>query len=388
MKTTLFLLILTAASSLSYSQKASTLISHCEKAVLKVVEAESNELIGTAFLVSADGLVLSCYHVLDSEKELMARDKEDRPLRIDSVLGYSKELDYILFRVSSYEGSDKVLPFLEISDAPMQKGADVLAIGHVAGHPYLATCGTIAGYETDSKSPEGTHKDVFFTAPVYYASSGSPLIISETGKVAGIIKKLTIYQYKQVPNINICLDITAGLASLKNIQGITYNLFLDSIIRNNNSTNVLLSELFEEYYNNEEEEKKPREYHFDQADFEDYVNDNIEEVVSQYISEAKYLAGINKTRKAAAKMNTALALGTDKESLYLEYADVLIMGNNLKKARRLLLEALESYPDNYKLWQKLAEIALIQDDKTDFRSFSLQAYLLRETEILRFWRFF
>ena len=398
----MLILVLMGFMGVIYSQNYPELIEQSEKAVLKINDKETKDLIGTAFIVTEDGLALSCYHVMESAKVLVAEDKSGMLYEIDSIIGFSEKQDYMLFRLK--RADNEPLPFLKISDKSIVKGKDVVAIGHVAGNPYLATTGTIAGFVERSiedndlynlkRENINTEGEIFFTAPVYYASSGSPLITKDDGLVIGIVKRLTSFGFDFVPNINVCFDITKGLSELRNIKSMSYNYYLDSII-NKTETDDLYTysadtdkgnvyDFYDDYEYDKDSNDKYRE-----REYSKYLIENKQNLSDQLIEEAFILAAFNKKRNACKKMDKALEFSEEKDETILEYADMLIFCNAYSKAERLLNKSLVSYPDNYKMWQKLADIANITEHYNLYQKYSEKAFNIKKEKekLFGFWDF-
>lgn len=350
------------------------LISKSEKAVVKIVHNYTFDIVGTGFIISPDGFALSCFHVFENSSDLMVQDINGNLFSIDSIYGYSKEEDYILFKISFADS--KEFHFLELSDNQAEKGDEVLAIGHTAGYPYLATTGIIAGYrENVADDTIPLRNSIFFTAPVYYASSGSPLISVKDAKVVGIVAELTLYYDKPVPNINVGVDVTCGFRYLHNKETLCYKDFCTQVL-DKDEMSQLLSYLLELIYSNDTIDFGYDYNLFDEFDFdsdEEHVIENTyfyeyidgeegyyalcrSELVNQIVHDATLFVINKRVHVAERKIKKAYKLTDDQEALILAHADLLIFANKLHKTQRLLLKNIDKYPESELLHKKLADV--------------------------------
>lgn len=357
-----------------HAVNSTDLISKSEKAVVKIIQNNSNELIGTGFIISEDGYALSCLHVFENSTDLMIQDINGNIFSIDSVYGYSKDEDFILFKIKS-DGSTP-FEFLELYNLPVEKGDEVLTIGHTAGYPYLATTGIIAGYrDNNTDGSTNVRSSIFFTAPVYYASSGSPLINVKDGKVVGIVSEMTVYYTERVPNINVSIDVTCGFEYLNNSEALSYQDFNSIVLEKDEYSEFLtyLLELFNsndsvnfgmdynpydefDYETYEENDSEYSTEYFYSYDEDDYFADCRSDLIDQIIYESTLLKYDNKISKAERKIKSAYLLTDDIESIVLQHADLLIFANKLKKAEKILLYNLDIHPDSELLNKKLADV--------------------------------
>jgi tetratricopeptide (TPR) repeat protein len=341
-----------------YADSNSTLISKSEKAVLKVICPKDYGIIGTAFIISEDGYALSCYHVLEGINKYILKDIYGNKFDIDSIYGYSEKQDFILFKISSEE--KKSFDYLEISDEDIYKGLEVIAIGHAAGYPYLATSGVVAGFRENSTFiTEKNRSSILFTAPVYYASSGSPLINANNGKAIGIVSEITIIDYRQVPNINVSVDITKGIDYLKNIKAIAYNDF--SFYRHEDYVYDGFDELDESDYDDSE-------YFMLQliklfiGDKDDYVQEARLVIIEEIIEDAQHLSFSGRFRAAIRKIKSAYRLvknSDEKEMVIEQHLSILLSNNKLKRAEILLASLREEEPESHFLHHKLGNVYML-----------------------------
>jgi hypothetical protein len=169
---------------------------------------------GTGFLVSADGTIVTNYHVIETGSVAIVKFPDGKVLRVDGLLAANKVRDLAIikihgekFRTLTLGNSDRV-----------QIGEEVVAIGNPLGLELTVSNGILSGIRTVEE--EGG-KFLQVTAPISHGSSGGPLF-NMAGEVIGII---TLY-LKGGENLNFAIpvndaklllqDRSAGLQNLPN----------------------------------------------------------------------------------------------------------------------------------------------------------------------------
>lgn len=372
-------IVLCFASSRTIAGVHTELILKSEKAVVKIIDYYSKETYGTGFIISEDGFALSCYHVFEGKKNLFVEDAYGNYFEIDSIFGYSETDDFILFKIKSEDNNS--FTYLEIYSEEILKGQEVVAIGHPFGYDYLATKGTVAGLSTDNQT-----KIILFTAPVYFGSSGSPLINVNNGKVVGIVYAIT------AQNINLSIDITEGFNYLNNISAISYDEFAENQINRDNIDDwfsLFLEQLEEEEFDdNDIEDWLDTDYENDLSisdifDLNDYIEDARINLINQIIYEATLLSAMEKIELAEKKIKKAYKLATGKTVvaiIVLNHADILILSNNLITAQSLLLKHINDYPDNEELHKKLGDVYTLRGKTELAREYYKKAYDLQKNK--------
>jgi len=135
--------------------------------------------IGSGFIISADGYVVSNAHVVAGAEEITVTTADRKELSAELV-GMDKRTDLALLKV---EGSD--LPHLEFGDSSgVEVGQWVLAIGNPFGLEYTATQGIVSGLGR-SLPRENYTPFIQTDVAVNPGSSGGPLFDLQ-GNVIGI----------------------------------------------------------------------------------------------------------------------------------------------------------------------------------------------------------
>ena len=135
--------------------------------------------LGSGFIVSPDGLILTNAHVVDGAQEVTVKLTDRREYKA-KVLGADKQTDVAVIRIEA-----KNLPVVRVGDPAAAKvGEPVLAIGSPYGFENSATAGIISA---KSRSlPEDTYVPFIQTdVAVNPGNSGGPLF-NMKGEVIGI----------------------------------------------------------------------------------------------------------------------------------------------------------------------------------------------------------
>ena len=136
--------------------------------------------MGTGFIISADGFILTNNHVVAGADEIMVKLSDGREIKAE-LKGTDDKLDVALLKIS-----DKAaLPFAELgnSDA-LEVGEWVMAIGNPFGLNHTVTAGIVSAKGRVIGS--GPYDDYIQTdASINPGNSGGPLFSSE-GRVIGI----------------------------------------------------------------------------------------------------------------------------------------------------------------------------------------------------------
>ena len=147
---------------------------------------------GSGYVFSADGVVITNYHVIRGARSLMVRVPSQESVRVDSVLGYSIEHDIAAMQISASLPALKG-EYLE----PVKVGDRVVAIGAPLGLESTVSKGIVSALRN-----AGGTQIIQTTASISPGSSGGPLF-DEYGKVIG----LTTAQMRDGQNLNFVIAI-------------------------------------------------------------------------------------------------------------------------------------------------------------------------------------
>lgn len=141
------------------------------------VRIECGDSSGTGFHFVTPGTFVTCYHVIDGDRdavEAVTEDGERIPLRfVDG--SPSEELDYAVFRAQG----TRALPLL--AQGPRASlGLPVLFAGYPHGFPeLLVQKATVAGFKSDEA--------IYLDGSVNEGNSGGPVVDADSGVVVGVI---------------------------------------------------------------------------------------------------------------------------------------------------------------------------------------------------------
>lgn len=136
--------------------------------------------MGTGFIISSDGFILTNNHVVNGADEVMVKLSDGREIKAE-LKGTDDKLDVALLKIS-----DKAaLPFAELGDSDaLEVGEWVMAIGNPFGLAHTVTAGIVSAKGRVIGS--GPYDDYIQTdASINPGNSGGPLFNS-SGKVIGI----------------------------------------------------------------------------------------------------------------------------------------------------------------------------------------------------------
>ncbi len=135
--------------------------------------------LGSGFIISADGYVMTSAHVVENAEEIIVR-MTDRSEKLAKVIGMDKRSDVALLKI---EGDD--LPYLKAGDPQQLKvGEWVLAIGSPFGFENTATAGIVSA-KRRSLPNENYIPFIQSDVAINPGNSGGPLF-NMKGEVIGI----------------------------------------------------------------------------------------------------------------------------------------------------------------------------------------------------------
>ncbi len=136
--------------------------------------------LGTGFIISADGYILTNNHVVNGADEVLVKLSDGREVK-GEIKGADEKVDLALIKIEENEK----LPFAELGDSDaLEVGEWVMAIGNPFGLSHTVTAGIISAKGRVIGS--GPYDDYIQTdASINPGNSGGPLFNSQ-GKVIGI----------------------------------------------------------------------------------------------------------------------------------------------------------------------------------------------------------
>ena len=142
-------------------------------------EQQQSHSLGSGFVISADGYILTNHHVIDGADEIIVRMRNRKELKAE-VIGSDPSTDVALLKISA-----KNLPFAKVGSLKdLKVGQWVLAIGQPFGLDHTVTHGIISAL--GRALPEDTYVPFIQTdIAINPGNSGGPLFNLD-GEVIGI----------------------------------------------------------------------------------------------------------------------------------------------------------------------------------------------------------
>lgn len=136
--------------------------------------------IGSGFIVTPDGTVVTNYHVIKDAYSAEAVLEDGTKYEVEGIKNYNKESDIAVLKLKDA----KNLPAVILGDSNLVEVADkVVAIGSPEGYKNTVSEGIISGLNRDSTIRKG--KDIQITAGIAQGSSGGALF-NMKGEVIGV----------------------------------------------------------------------------------------------------------------------------------------------------------------------------------------------------------
>lgn len=180
----IFLLIasvgITAAQTSAPKKDIPAIAKSADGAIVTVIAVANDKPIaqGTGFLVRADGVIMTNYHVIETGDTAVVKFPDDTAFPVDGILAADKARDLAIIKIHG-----KTFRTLTLGDSnDIQVGEEVVAIGNPLSLESTVSNGIISGVRS---SKEQGWKLLQTTAPISPGSSGGPLF-NMRGEVIGI----------------------------------------------------------------------------------------------------------------------------------------------------------------------------------------------------------
>jgi len=153
--------------------------SHWAVVQIVVSDQSAHEIaLGSGFIVSADGKVVTNYHVVQGGRSAVVKLANGSSFSVDGVLAVDVDKDLALLKVGG-----TALPFLNLeSTHTLQVGDHVVAIGSPLGLDGTVSDGIVSALREEARGKNWIQT----TAPVSHGNSGGPLL-DMSGSVVGVI---------------------------------------------------------------------------------------------------------------------------------------------------------------------------------------------------------
>jgi serine protease Do len=148
--------------------------------VLTVINAGREGLaqgLGTGFVISKDGLVVTNLHVVGEARPIQVELQDGRRPKVTEVVGWSRKDDLIVFRMDAVD----VPPLPLGPGVALTQGTAVVAMGNPLGLRYSVVSGVVSAV----REVEGQEL-IQLAMPIEKGNSGGPLVDLE-GRLRGVI---------------------------------------------------------------------------------------------------------------------------------------------------------------------------------------------------------
>ena len=195
-------------STQSHAEEPITDVLNARKAVVTIMSRDaSGERFGqgSGFLISADGRVVTNYHVIEDTKELVIRLHNGAFLLVEGLLATDEDQDLAVLQADGKE-----LPFLKLGNSDkVRQLDDVVAIGSPKGLEGTFSTGIVSALR------ELNDKKVIQTnAAISSGSSGGPLLLKSSGEVIGV----NTFGIKGGESLNFAVPVNALKPLLLNTE--------------------------------------------------------------------------------------------------------------------------------------------------------------------------
>lgn len=148
--------------------------------------------LGTGFVIAADGLIATNFHVVKGARQVRVTTADERTFTEVRVAGFDQAHDLVLLRVPA-----RLRP-LRLQRAELEVGQKVVAIGHPFGLSNTVSDGLVSALRH-----LGPGRDLIqISAPISSGSSGGP-VLDDRGKVIGV----ATLQGRVGQNLNFAIPI-------------------------------------------------------------------------------------------------------------------------------------------------------------------------------------
>jgi len=189
-------------------ENVAAVVKRSSDAIVLIVTSDSTgqeTALGSGFLVSADGKVVTNFHVIKGAHSAVAKLANGAFFPVDGVLAADVDGDLVLLKVPG-----KGLPFLTLdASAGVKVGDHVVAIGSPLGLEGTVSDGIVSAIRSEIPAKNWIQT----TAPVSHGNSGGPLLGMD-GNVVGVITWGVNLQEGQNLNFAIPSDKVQSLLAM------------------------------------------------------------------------------------------------------------------------------------------------------------------------------
>jgi serine protease Do len=155
----------------------------------------ATEGIGAGFILSKDGLIATCLHVIGEARPLTVSFADGQTATVTEIHAWDRKLDLALIRVAA-----KDLPALRLGDSDsLKQGLPVVAIGNPQGLTHSIVQGVVSAIRDFEFGPM-----IQLAIPIEPGNSGGPLL-DMRGRVQGLLSIKSLLTH----NLGFAIPINA-----------------------------------------------------------------------------------------------------------------------------------------------------------------------------------
>lgn len=168
--------------------------------------------VGAGFVVSSDGLIATCLHVIGEARPISVRLANGKQFEVTEVRAWDRKLDLAVIRI---EATNLVALPLGDSDA-LKQGASVVALGNPLGLERSIVQGVVSA----KRDFDGVEM-IQLAIPIEEGNSGGPLL-DRLGRVHGILSLKSLMS----PNLGFATPVNALKPLLEKPNPVAMNRWL------------------------------------------------------------------------------------------------------------------------------------------------------------------
>lgn len=165
------------------------IVAKAEPAVVRLdVTTSRGASIGSGFVVKADGVTVTNYHVIEGAKRIVAEFANGTTAQVSGVLFADPDRDLAIVKLDV----SKRLPTLALAADLPRKGELAVALGTPIGLSFTASEGIVSAIRKEAEAGDIKHGGIEHSgtwiqtsAPISHGNSGGPLV-NRYGKVIGV----------------------------------------------------------------------------------------------------------------------------------------------------------------------------------------------------------
>ena len=216
----LFITLVSTSVSIA-SEDISSLVKHVMPGVVLITTYDSsgNELSqGSGFIVSNEGDVITCYHVMRGFSKAIVTTSDDKKFEVMNVIALNKSDD--LARIS-LSADNYNFPNLSVNTTIPEVGQEIIVIGGPLGLDKTVSQGIVSAIRNNT---------IQITAPISPGSSGGP-VFNMNGEVVGTVSSqmkigqnlnfaipANLISHMQQPSLQHIMELTEPYSEVINID--------------------------------------------------------------------------------------------------------------------------------------------------------------------------